>query len=135
MTTSRSARADVSLSITVAGSPVSSRHELAGVRDGRRREQELWLGVVDPREPTQPAQHVRDVRAEDAAVHVRLVDDDVAEVREDVAPAVVVRQDADVEHVRVREDEVRPLADLPAALARRVAVVDRGPQALELAAP
>jgi hypothetical protein len=35
-----------------------------------------------------------------------------------------VRQDADVEHVRVREDDVRPLADLPAPLARRIAVVD-----------
>ena len=44
------------------------------------------------------------MRSEDAAVHVRLVDDDVAEVREHVAPAVVVREDADVEHVRVRQD-------------------------------
>ena len=105
--------------------------ELAGVRDRRRGEQELRLGVVDPREPPQPAQDVRDVRAEDAAVDVRLVDDDVAEVREDVSPAVVVREDADVEHVRVREDDVRPLADLPAPLGRRVAVVDRGPQPLE----
>ena len=33
-----------------------------------------------------------DVRAEDAAIDMRLVDDDVAEVREQVAPAVVVRQ-------------------------------------------
>jgi hypothetical protein len=66
------------------------------------------------------------VGAEHAAVDVGLVDDDVAEVREHVAPAVVVRQDADVEHVRVGQDQVRPLAHLPALLARRVAVVDRG---------
>jgi hypothetical protein len=65
------------------------------------------------------------VRAEDAAVHVRLVDHDVAEVGEHVSPAVVVGKDADVEHVRVREDHVRPLADLPAALVLGVAVVDR----------
>ena len=71
------------------------------------------------------------MRAEDAAVDVRLVDDDVAEVREDVSPAVVVREDADVEHVRVREDDVRPLADLPAPLARRVAVVDRRAKPLQ----
>ncbi len=71
------------------------------------------------------------MRAEDAAVHVRLVDDDVAEVVEDVAPAVVVREHAHVEHVGVREDEVRPLADLPAPLGRRVAVVDRLAQALD----
>ena len=72
------------------------------------------------------------MRAEHAAVDVRLVHDDVAQVREHVAPAVVMRQDADVEHVRVREDEVRPAADLPAPLARRVAVVDRGARAREL---
>ena len=65
------------------------------------------------------------MRAEDAAVDVRLVDDDVAEVREDVCPAVVVREDADVEHVRVGQDRVRPLADLPTPLVLGVAVVDR----------
>ena len=36
-----------------------------------------------------------------------------------------------MEHVRVREDDVRPLADLPAPLGRRVAVVDRRPQPLQ----
>jgi hypothetical protein len=66
------------------------------------------------------------VRPEDAAVDVRLVDDDVAEVREDVAPAVVVWEHADMEHVRVGQDEVRPLADLPAPLRLGVSVVDRG---------
>jgi hypothetical protein len=65
------------------------------------------------------------VRAEDAAVDVRLVDDDVAEVVEEVTPQVVAREDADVEHVRVREDEARPAADLSAPLRRRVSVVDR----------
>jgi hypothetical protein len=71
------------------------------------------------------------MRSEDTAIHVRLVDDDVAQVLEDVAPAVVVRQEADVDHVRVREDHVRPLADLPAALGLRVPVVDAGAQARE----
>ena len=71
------------------------------------------------------------MRAEDAAIHVRFVDDDVAQVCEDVSPAVVVREDADVEHVRVREHDVRPLADLPASFRGRVAVVDRGPESLE----
>ena len=112
--------------------PGQRGRELAGVADRRRGEQELRLGAVDAGEPAQPPQDVADVRAEDAPVDVRLVDDDEAEVREDVAPAVVVRQDADVEHVGVREDEVRPLADLPAALALRVAVVDRRPDALDL---
>ena len=99
--------------------------ELARVRDRRGGEQELRLGAVDARQPAQAAEDVRDMRAEHAAVDVRFVDDDVAEVREHVAPAVVVRQQADVDHVGVRQDHVRPLADLPALLGRRVAVVDR----------
>jgi len=37
----------------------------------------------------------------------------------------MVRQHADVEHVGVRENDIRPLPDLPAPLARRIAVVDR----------
>src|SRR5438876_692669 len=63
--------------------------QLAGVGDRRRGEQELRLGAVDRSEPPQPAQYVRDVRAEDTAVDMRLVHDHVAEVREHVAPAVV----------------------------------------------
>ena len=105
--------------------------QLRRVRDGRGGEDELRLGAVRPREPAQPPEDVRDVRAEDAAVDVRLVDDDVAEVREHVAPAVVVREHAHVEHVGVRQDRVGPLADLPAALALGVAVVDRGLDALD----
>jgi hypothetical protein len=101
------------------------RCELAGVRDRRRCEQELRLGAIHVRQAPQAPQHVADMRAEDAAVHVRLVDDDVAEVVEHVPPAVVMWEDADVEHVRVREDQVRPPTDLPAPLGWCVAVVDR----------
>ncbi len=104
------------------------RAELSGVRDRRRREHEPRLGAVDVREPPQPPQDVRDVGAEHAAVDVGLVDDHVAEIREHVAPAVVVRQEPDVDHVGVGEDHVRPRADLPALLGRSVAVVDRRPE-------
>ena len=106
--------------------------ELAGVADRRRGEQELRFRSVDAGQSPEAAQHVGDVRAEDAAVDVRLVHHDEAQVREDVAPAVVMWQDADVEHVRVGQDEVRPLPDLPAALALGVAVVDRRLDALDL---
>ena len=82
------------------------RRQLAGVRDRRRREHEQRLGAIREREPPQPPEDVRDVRAEHPAVDVRLVDDDHVEVVQHVAPAVVVRQDPDVEHVRVREDRV-----------------------------
>ena len=103
-----------------------ARSQLARVCDRGRGEQELWFRAVDLSEAPQPPQHVGHVRAEDAAVDVRLVHDHVGEVREHVAPAVMVRQHAHVEHVRVGEDQVRPLAHLPAALGRRVTVVDRG---------
>ncbi len=65
------------------------------------------------------------MRPEHAAIHVRLVDDDVAQVMEHVRPEVVPGQHPNVEHVGVGEDQVRPLANLPAVLLRRVAVVDR----------
>jgi hypothetical protein len=64
------------------------------------------LGAVRPREPPQAAQHVRHVRAEDAAVDVRLVDHHPGQVGQHVAPVAVVGQHADVEHVRVGEDQV-----------------------------
>ena len=78
------------------------------------------------REPAQPPQDVADVRAEHAAVDVGLVDDDVTQVVQNVGPAIVVRQHADVEHVWVRQDDICPLADLPMTFAGRVAVVDGG---------
>ena len=99
--------------------------ELAGIRDRRGRQEQLGLGAVEAGEAPQPAQDVRDVRAEDAAVDVGLVDDHIAQVGEDVAPTVVVRQEADVEHVRVREDHVGRSPDAAPVLDRRVAVVDR----------
>src|SRR3712207_8571111 len=40
-------------------------------------------------------------------------------------PGPVVGQDREVQHVRVRQHDVGPAADLAALLARRVAVVDR----------
>jgi hypothetical protein len=99
--------------------------ELGGVRDRRAREEEARLAAVSARKPAQPAQDVGHVRAEHAAVDVRLVHDDPREVGEDVAPRAVVRKHAHVQHVGVREDQVRALADGAALLARRVAVVDR----------
>ena len=109
--------------------PRQRRCQLARVRDRRAGEQELRVGAVDRRQPPQASQHVRHMGAEHAAVHVGLVDDDVLEVREHVSPAVVMRQDAEVEHVRVGEDGVGPCPHLTPLLGRRVAVVDRRPHA------
>src|SRR5262249_5749064 len=105
--------------------------ELARVRDRRRRQQELRLGAVDLGRPPQTPEAVCDVGAEDTAVDMRLVDDHVAEVREHVSPAVVVWEHADMEHVWIGQDEVRPAADLPATLRLGVAVVDCGSELWE----
>ena len=99
--------------------------ELERVRDRRRGENEPRLRAVQTRHATKPAQDVRDVRAEHPPVHVRLVDDDPTQVGEEVAPALVVRQDPDVEHVGIGEHEVGAPTDAGTVLARRVAVVDR----------
>ena len=51
--------------------------QLARVRDRGGGEQELRLAAVERADAPQPPQHAGDVRAEDAAVGVRLVDHDV----------------------------------------------------------
>ncbi len=85
-------------------------------------------GAVDGGDPAQAPEHVRDVRSEDPPVDMRFVDDDEPQVGEEVSPAVMVRQDADVDHVGVGEDDVRGAPDVAPVLEGRVAVVDRRPQ-------
>ncbi len=105
--------------------PRQALGQLYRVGDRRGGEQEARGGAVGGGDPAQAAQDVGDVRAEDAAVDVRLVDDDDREVREQLGPGGVVGEDADVEHVGVREHDVRALPNVRARLAWGVAVVDR----------
>ena len=121
----RSACGAPSRSTSANSRPVSRSASSTRVGDRRAREHEARLGAVGAGEPPQPAQHVGHVRAEHAAVDVRLVDHDPGEVGQHVAPAAVVGQHPHVQHVRVGEDQVRALADRAPLLARRVAVVDR----------
>ena len=95
--------------------------QLDRVGDRRAGHEEARVG----RHPPQPPQDVADVRPEHPAVDVRLVDDHDVEAVQELRPRAVVGEDPDVQHVRVRQDDVRPLADRRALLARRVAVVDR----------
>ena len=112
--------------------------QFLGVRDRRRAGDELGLGAVELADPAQPPKDVRQVGAEDAAIGVELVDDDVRKrlqhlVRADVAqafeeprPLRVMRQDSGVQHVRVGEDDVGAAADLAAGVAGCVAVIGKG---------
>ena len=127
----RSARGEPSRSTSVKSSPVRRSASSQRVGDRGAREHEARLGAVGAREPAQAAEHVGHVGAEHAAVHVGLVHHDPGEVGQHVAPGAVVGQHPHVEHVRVREDEVRAPADRGALLLRRVAVVDRLAQELQ----
>ena len=104
-------------------SPVSRWAKHLGLGDGRGGEHERRVRAVDRAHPAQPAQHVGDVRAEDAAVVVALVDDDVAQRPEEGRPAGVPRQQRAVQHVGVGEDVLGVVAGPVALLASAVAVV------------
>ncbi len=104
--------------------------ELARVGDGGAAGDDRGVAAVEPAQPQQAAQHVGEVRAEQPAVGVQLVDDDVAQVLEEADPAGVVRQDAAVQHVGVGDHDVAVGAHRPAQAGRGVAVVGGGAQAL-----
>ena len=103
-----------------AGQPFG---QLARVRDGRRRADEDRIRAVVPADALEPPEDVREVAAEHAAIRVQLVDDDEAQVLEQLRPARMVRQDARVHHVRIAEHDVRLAADRAPRIRRRVAVV------------
>ena len=67
--------------------------QLPGIADRRRAADDLRLAAVVGAQPKQPTEHVGHVAAEDAAVRVRLVDDDVAQLLEELEPLRVMRQD------------------------------------------
>ena len=98
---------------------------LGRVANGGRREQQLGRGAVERSAAAQASNHVRDVAAKDAAIDVSLVDDDRAEARQPLIPALMVRADADVDHVGITEDEIRLDASAAATRGIRIAVDQR----------
>ncbi len=82
-----------------------------------------------PCHAAQTPQQQGQVRTEDAARRVGLVDHHVPQPREEPSPPAVVRQDARIQHVRIGEDEVRVLAHPGPGLLVGVAVVGLGPDA------
>ncbi len=99
------------------------RRELGRVADRRTREAERRAGPVVRAHPLEPAQHVRDVAAEDAAQRVQLVDDHELQAHEERRPASVVGEDRLVQHLRVRQHDVGVLAGPGPIVRGRVAVV------------
>ena len=58
-----------------------------------------------------------------ASVIMQFVDDDVLQILEGLRPLGMVRQDAGMHHVWIREDHIRALADRAARVLRCIAVV------------
>ena len=97
------------------------------VADGRRAQDELRRDIVERADSLEAAQDIGHVRSEHAAVRVDLVNDDVAQVLEELRPLRMVRQDGVMQHVRVRDDDVAVNADRLTCVVRRIAVKRVGP--------
>jgi hypothetical protein len=98
--------------------------EPAGVADRGGAAHDARRRAVVSADAHEAPQDVGDVAAEDAPVRVRLVDDEVTELLEELEPLGVVRQDGRAEHVRVGDDHLAGLAHDRADGRRRIAVVD-----------
>ncbi len=111
------------------GQPDQAAGVVTRVAHGGGREDEGGRGAIPGTDPSESPQERREVRAEDAAVDVALVDDDVAQPPQERRPALVQREQRVVHEVGVGEHEVGVVADPAALLAGGVAVVGRGPDA------
>ena len=102
--------------------PDSRDADAAGSATVAEASTKTGVGAVRRAHPPQPAQHLRDVRAEQPAVGVALVDDHVAQPAQERRPPRVRRQDPAVQHVRVGQHPVGVRAHPVALLERGVAV-------------
>jgi hypothetical protein len=75
--------------------------------------------------PSEPAQHVRHVRAEYPPVGVALIDDHVVQAAEEAVPARVLRQQRVVQHVR-RGEQIASVRAGPRPVCPRRVSVDHG---------
>ena len=83
----------------------------------------MRVAAVKVAQSLQTAQHVGHVTAKNAAIGVNLVQHHKFQVRQQIAPARVVRQDAAVQHVWIGDEDAVAASHLGALAARRVAVV------------
>ena len=96
-----------------------------GNRGGRR--DEARSTPIVPRHAQQSPQHVVQVRPEDPPVDMQFVHHDARQVLEKQGPVLVVRQDPEMQHVGIGDDDVGRLGlDLAAPRVGRITVIDRG---------
>ena len=96
--------------------------EFAGIGDGRRTEDKLRRCAVKLAESAQPSQNPGHVRAENPAVDMCFVNHHVFQRAQEPRPLLVVGQNADVQHVRVGQDNPGVFADIAPFRRRRIAV-------------
>ncbi len=104
--------------------------EIAGVGDGGGTTDELGIAAVKAGDAAEAAEDIAQVAAEDAAVGMQFIEDDVAEVFEEASPARMVREDAGVQHVWIGQNDVTFFANGFASVGGRVAVVSENAEAV-----
>ena len=107
-----------------------ARSQFARIGNRRGTANELRLPPIKTRDAPQPAQNIAKMAAKNAAIGMQFVQNDVAKILEQARPARVVRQDAGVQHVRVRQNNVAFFANGFTRVSRRVTVVCENAEAI-----
>ena len=74
-------------------------------------------------DPSQPPKDVGHIASEHASIDMHIVDDDIAQVSEEIRPTIMLGEDPQVQHVGIGEDDLRPFSNRTALRGRRIAVV------------
>ena len=105
------------------GCPVKFLRELLGIRNRRRRADELRLASIKCANSSQPPKHIRHMAAENAAIGMQFIHDDKLQIFKQPRPPCVMRQDALVQHVGIAENDVAARTNGRPRILRRVAVI------------
>ena len=110
----------------VDGPPGEGFSQLLRVSDGRGAEDELGPTAVKRTQAQQTPQDIGQVRAKHAAVGMNFVNDDIAQVFEQLDPLGMVGQDAGMQHVRIGHHDMPCLADGAAGSTGGISIVGVG---------
>ena len=102
---------------------------LGRIADRGRAQDELRSHPIESTDPLQATDDIGHMGTKDPAIGVHLIDDDKAQVLEELRPLGVMRQDRLVEHVRIADHHIAIEADRLPGIARRIAIEGGGPQA------
>ena len=85
--------------------------EFLGIADRRAAADKSWMGSVKRADAFEPAQNVCEIRTENAAIGVNFINHDVFQVFKELDPFRVMRQNALMQHIRIRHHNVSCLPD------------------------